>query len=654
MQLTIDTFHPCKNTKQKIISNDKLYVEISPAGGNIELDIQNYDEYIWSHYHFLVADIYHECEDVLVIILKFKQDKMFISVHNGILPYVKTRLCFPLKALNGEKLFLDRYPGSLQCVLRGDSSIDRSKIDGFSIETIPSLKGRKFEVSNIQLREDEPEFLYDRKPYIDEMGQLAIRNWQSKTSSLKELEEYLHNELNHQKENDKQVSSFGGWKELQFRKTGYFRTEFDGEKWWLVDPDGYAMFSTGIDCIQPYDTMKVSGMEQLISWLPDKKGKYEAAWTNYGFSYAVANIIRAYGNSWWEKWAELTKNRLKEWKINTIANWSQQEFIQFSQIPYVYPLNDFPTTEMKIYRDFPDVFSDEYDVKAKCFAQQLQPLKEDPLLIGYFLRNEPHWAFVDSLNLTGLMMEQSYPFESKKIFIQWLKKKYETIMNLNESWGSSFSGFEHIVDEYQYEQVVSENREKDFASFNRILIRRYVELPSNYCKEVDPNHLNLGMRYAWIANDDLLEGCEVIDVFSINSYTLKPDTEQIEHISKKLNMPVMIGEFHFGAADVGLLAYGIRAVATQADRGMAYRYYVEQAASIPSLVGIHYFQYNDQAVLGRFDGENYQIGFVDVCQRPYEEFIEQVKMAHDRIYSIRTGVEKALPTPPVEIPKTGF
>jgi hypothetical protein len=56
----------------------------------------------------------------------------------------------------------------------------------------------------------------------------------------------------------------------------------------------------------------------------------------------------------------------------------------------------------------------------------------------------------------------------------------------------------------------------------------------------------------------------------------------------------------------------------------------------------------------RFDGENYQIGFVDVCQRPYEEFIEQVKMAHDWIYSIRTGVEMPLSTPPVEIPKTGF
>lgn len=78
----------------------------------------------------------------------------------------------------------------------------------------------------------------------------------------------------------------------------------------------------------------------------------------------------------------------------------------------------------------------------------------------------------------------------------------------------------------------------------------------------------------------------------------------------------MIGEFHFGAAGAGMLAYGIRAVATQEERGLAYRYYVEQAAAIPKLIGVHYFQLNDQPVLGRFVGENYQIGTVDVCQRP--------------------------------------
>ena len=40
---------------------------------------------------------------------------------------------------------------------------------------------------------------------------------------------------------------------------------------------------------------------------------------------------------------------------------------------------------------------------------------------------------------------------------------------------------------------------------------------------------------------------------------------------------------------------------------------------MPEIIGAHYFQWNDQHVAGRFDGENWQIGLVDICQRPYEE-----------------------------------
>ena len=41
----------------------------------------------------------------------------------------------------------------------------------------------------------------------------------------------------------------------------------------------------------------------------------------------------------------------------------------------------------------------------------------------------------------------------------------------------------------------------------------------------------------------------------------------------------------------------------------------------PLIVGTHWFQYGDQATTGRGDGENYQIGFVDVCDTPYAETI---------------------------------
>jgi len=41
-----------------------------------------------------------------------------------------------------------------------------------------------------------------------------------------------------------------------------------------------------------------------------------------------------------------------------------------------------------------------------------------------------------------------------------------------------------------------------------------------------------------------------------------------------------------------------------------YRYYVENAAAHPALIGTHWFQWIDQPSTGRNDGENYNIGFL--------------------------------------------
>lgn len=62
-------------------------------------------------------------------------------------------------------------------------------------------------------------------------------------------------------------------------------------------------------------------------------------------------------------------------------------------------------------------------------------------------------------------------------------------------------------------------------------------------------------------------------------------------------------------------------VCDQNERGVAYRYYVEGAAStsMPALIGAHWFQWMDEPVTGR--SENYNIGLVDVTDRPYDEMM---------------------------------
>lgn len=128
----------------------------------------------------------------------------------------------------------------------------------------------------------------------------------------------------------------------------------------------------------------------------------------------------------------------------------------------------------------------------------------------------------------------------------------------------------------------------------------------------------------------------------------------IDDFSKIVNMPVIIGEFHFGALDRGMDATGLRGVENQHERGVAYRRYLHRAASHPMCLGAHYFILYDQAYLGRFDGENYQIGIIDTTQRPYEDFEAGIMQTHREIYDVMSGRMKPTERRAEEIPAIFF
>jgi hypothetical protein len=101
---------------------------------------------------------------------------------------------------------------------------------------------------------------------------------------------------------------------------------------------------------------------------------------------------------------------------------------------------------------------------------------------------------------------------------------------------------------------------------------------------------------------------------------------------------MIIGEFHFGVPGRGL-APGLAQTANQEERGVAYRYYVENAAANSAIIGTHWFQWVDQPSTGRNDGENYNIGFVDVTDQPYNELVNAAKETFKRLFDVHNGKE---------------
>ncbi|HEY2761873.1 MAG TPA: hypothetical protein VGI75_14050, partial [Pirellulales bacterium] len=116
---------------------------------------------------------------------------------------------------------------------------------------------------------------------------------------------------------------------------------------------------------------------------------------------------------------------------------------------------------------------------------------------------------------------------------------------------------------------------------------------------------------------------------------------QVNEAYRITGKPVIIGEFHFGAPGRGM-ACGIVQAKDQHERGVAYRYYVENAAANPNIIGAHWFQWTDEPNTGRFDGENYNIGLIDVTDRPYPELIDALKSTHRRLLDIHSGKESPI------------
>ena len=325
-------------------------------------------------------------------------------------------------------------------------------------------------------------------------------------------------------------------------------------------------------------------------------------------------FIRAFGeDEWHAAWARITHGELRRLGFNTVGNWSEWERAREWAYPYVRPLRFRPRQTKTIYRDFPDVYAPEFAHDAAEYAKALEPSADDPALIGYFMMNEPTWGFSSESPAAG-MLWNTPECATREHLARFLGERYPDAAALAAAWGGEVT-FEQVA-RGPWALALNERAVADLDAFSAEMVKRLFGALRDACKQVDPHHLNLGIRYAWVPPSWALAGMRTFDVFSMNCYQDKIPAKSVNTIQDQLGMPTIIGEWHFGALDVGLPATGIGRVATQADRGRAYRVYLEDAAANPNCVGVHWFTMYDQSALGRFDGENYNIGFFDICNRP--------------------------------------
>ncbi len=489
-------------------------------------------------------------------------------------------------------------------------------------------------------------------PFVDEYGQFIHSDWKNKMHSDQELKEAANKELVYLNKGEipKNIGKYGGWTAgPKLKATGFFRTEKVDGKWWMVDPEGYLFWTAGLNCVSSNDVFTgVSKRENYFESLP-KEGEEladfygESDFATHGFyadklpyktyNFYQSNLYRKYGDNWLKTFQDVAHKRIKNWGMNTIGFMSDFGATSQSRTPYVGSIWIKDTPKILGSTGYWGPIHDVFDVNFRATViKSINSQKQganDPWCIGYFIDNELSWGLLGSLSVGTLKSPATQP--AKIEFIKDLKKQYQDITKLNKVWGSTYVSWKDMLTSTKVPN--QELAKKDLVTFYKKIVDTYFKIISEELKKVAPHQNYLGCRFAWANNDVVLStASNYLDIMSFNKYEYSVEKMILPD---GVDKPIMIGEFHFGALDRGSFHLGVKSAKNQTERGQMYQNYIQGALRNPNIVGAHWFQYLDEPNTGRFDGENYNVGFVDICDNPFEELIDKVKETTYTMYEYR-------------------
>ena len=569
-------------------------------------------------------------------------------------PGQQRTLSVPLKRAGddtlGGKLFGMRgYPVSLG----GPGTIDPGRITQLVIFVNEPRAGHLFRIRDIRAtgayqpptawtKDADPFF-----PFIDTFGQYRHKDWPGKVKSLADLKARREAEAQDlaRRPGPKNWDKFGGWAAgPRFPGTGFFRTQKVKGKWWLVDPEGRLFFSHGIDCVRALDTTPI---EERATWFADfpggepefaafrsqayaLKGHY-AGRSPECFCFAGANLVRKYGPDWAQVYPPFIQKRLRSWGLNTIGNWSDHATSRLRLTPYTDTIGSGGARMIEgsegYWGKFPDVFDPSFaDGLRRGMETKRNDSAGDPWCIGYFSDNEMSWG--DDVSIAMGALRSPADQKAKQVLVADLKATYGSIEKLNQAWGTSHASWDALL---QCRETADLSKAKpDLLAFYTHAAEQYFRTAREAIQAVAPNQLYLGCRFAWANARAAAAAARYCDVVSYNLY--QRDVADFR-FDGGADVPLIIGEFHFGALDRGMFHTGLVPTASQQARGETYKQYLLSVLRHPQFVGCHWFQYFDEPTTGRvYDEENYQIGFVDVADTPYAETIAASREVGQKLY----------------------
>jgi len=401
-----------------------------------------------------------------------------------------------------------------------------------------------------------------------------------------------------------------------FAAEGYFRVEQRAGIWWFVSPSGELTISAGVN---------------NVSYQGD---------VNHGTTVHpyFDGISKLYPSE--DAWGKVEINRLRSWGFNNLGAWTTP-FLWNYKMPYTVILDIAARSGANWLNGIPlDVFAPQFETTAQTIAmKECAPRTQDPYLLGYFSDNELRWGpdWRGKQNMLTMYLNLPSTAPGRQHAVAFLAKKYSgSIQQLNQAWGVHATSFDVVPSEATTNAFQADN-----AEFLGMVARRYFEVCAHAIHAEDPNHLYLGAKFAGMPPDPVLQASNAADVVSVDTYTFDP-RPAVEHIYQVTHRPVLVAEFAFRAENSGLpntQGAGPK-VPDQMARARAYDHYVTELESLPAAVGYQWFEWCDEPVQGRFDGENSNYGLVNIEDQPYSQFVNEVTVANREAVSIHRELMK--------------
>lgn len=373
--------------------------------------------------------------------------------------------------------------------------------------------------------------------------------------------------------------------------------------WWLQTPEGKPFFSLGVCCVLQGDTPK--------SFNPKNPGY--ASYQEYSSQKA---------------WADSTISRLKSWNYTTIGGWSDLDALKKS------PAFDMPFEVMiPIGMGAGAPWLDMWNPKVignmdKIARDAILPVRNDPHLVGYFTDNELGW-WNGALFEYTLAKHKPTSTQRQKL-VALLRATYHDRWNLlqRDFAPDHADSFETLAKGGTLYLRPGGNGIRVVHKFAGLMAQRYYKLVHDIVRRYDGRGLILGDRYqSFYYPEVAAAAAPSFDILSSNLNATWQDGGVARYYFDTLHAltgkPIIASEFYVASTENRSGnrndSSGFLVVPTQSERATVFRNELTHFLSRPYIVGADWFQYFDEPQNGRGDGENYDMGLVDIHDQPYAE-----------------------------------